>query len=134
MDLNDLIKELKFIKFKSNNEIFFHANSVNVFPRLKYPRVLFVDMYNKDKKALELYNKIYDVLRLFKFEPDKKFHPHITLARLHNPSIRKVAEFLSIHSMFKTAKFTVSEFHLYSSILNPKGAVHHLEASYPLKG
>ncbi len=105
---------------------------VGSFPPGRTPRILWAGVEDKTH-LVRLYNRIESVLVGCGLDREhRKFHPHITLARLNNPPVRRVADFLSAHSMFKTAKFTISEFHLYSSILNPKGAVHHLEASYPL--
>jgi len=38
------------------------------------------------------------------------------------------------HSLFKVPDVAVEAFHLYSSRLTPEGAVHTIEATYPLKG
>ena len=63
----------------------------------------------------------------------RKFAPHITLARFKRtaPAVQ-VAEFLGHHALFQSAPFPVTEFHLYSSRLRPDGALHRIEASYPL--
>ena len=69
-------------------------------------------------------------------EPERrKFAPHITLARFKRgaPAAR-VAELLSLNALFKSAPFAVTQFHLYSSLLRPDGALHRIEASYPLLG
>lgn len=69
-------------------------------------------------------------------EPERrKFSPHITLARFKRgvPATR-VAKFLSQNALFKSAPFAVTQFHLYSSLLRPEGALHRIEASYPLLG
>ena len=128
--VNDLIKELEFIKFQPNNEIFFHANSINAFPRLRYPRVLFVDMYNKDKKALILYNKIFDVLKLFKFEPDKKFHPHITLGRIKRDQKMNLTD-IKDEIKFKI-DFSISSFYLMESKLDYRGSVYKTTKRFAL--
>ena len=64
----------------------------------------------------------------------RKFSPHITLARLHDTPLARLSRFLAGNNLFATEAFPVSEFHLYSSQLTPKGAFHAIEASYPLKG
>ena len=128
--VNDLIKELEFIKFQPNNEIFFHANSINAFPRLRYPRILFVDMYNKDKKALILYNKIYQVLKLFKFEPDKKFHPHITLGRVKRDQKMNLTD-LEDEIKFKI-DFSINSFYLMESKLDYRGSVYKVTKRFTL--
>lgn len=62
----------------------------------------------------------------------RKFHPHVTLARLkHTPAMR-VGAFLAAHSLYRSEPIPVSAFVLYSSHLGRAGAIHQVEASYPL--
>lgn len=64
----------------------------------------------------------------------RKFVPHVTLARFKKPpSTIHMTDFLTSHSLFTTEKFTISQFHLYSSHLRQEGAIHIKEASYILK-
>ncbi len=64
----------------------------------------------------------------------RKFLPHVTLARFRKPpSISHMTDFFTSHSLFTTQKFTVSQFHLYSSHLRQDGAIHIKEASYILQ-
>lgn len=62
----------------------------------------------------------------------RKFNPHVTLARLKNSHPQSITDFLSAYSTFKSDSFRVEEFRLYSSKLLPGGAVHNIEAVYPL--
>jgi len=61
---------------------------------------------------------------------DKKFHPHITIARLSAASDEKLARFLAKNALFETEPFMVSGFALYSSLLRSEGAVYTREAEY----
>ena len=64
----------------------------------------------------------------------RKFIPHVTLARFSKPPTQNhMTDFLTSHSLFTTKKFTVSQFHLYSSHLRQEGAIHIKEASYTLQ-
>ena len=63
----------------------------------------------------------------------KKYIPHVTLARLRNSPIRQLQQFLAGNAFFQTADFSVDGFILYSSRLTSKGAIHTVEASYPLR-
>ena len=64
----------------------------------------------------------------------RKFVPHVTLARFRKPPPTiHMTDFLTSHSLFTTEKFTVSQFHLYSSHLRQEGAIHIKEASYILR-
>jgi 2'-5' RNA ligase len=61
------------------------------------------------------------------------FHPHITLARLKSfKPDTKVDQFLLAHQRFRSESISVTEFHLFSSVLSPQGPTYHGEATYPL--
>ncbi len=63
----------------------------------------------------------------------RKFAPHVTIARIRAPLSReRLATYLMRHSLYRSERFPVSGFHLYSSRLKPAGAQHLLEASYEL--
>ncbi len=102
------------------------------FPPGGKPRILWVGV-EKNKNLKLLHKKIGSTLRRVGLRgPQRKFIPHITLARLRNCSPAKLAAFLAANSMFRSREFMVEDFHLYSSILSPKGARHLIESSYPL--
>lgn len=63
----------------------------------------------------------------------RKFHAHITLARLKNSSPKRVADFLAGNALLQSPVFTVNQVHLYSSKLTANGAIHRIEGSYPLE-
>jgi RNA 2',3'-cyclic 3'-phosphodiesterase len=65
-------------------------------------------------------------------EPDRKYKPHVTLARLRDTSSRQVADFLSIRQPFRSPPFSVSRFVLYSSRASIGGGPYVVEAEYPL--
>jgi 2'-5' RNA ligase len=63
-----------------------------------------------------------------------KFTPHVTLARLRNPELDKVREWLTDHALSTSTEFTVEAFCLYSSKLTSDGSIYRVEQEYPLKG
>jgi 2'-5' RNA ligase len=65
-------------------------------------------------------------------EPDRKYKPHVTLARLRDTSSRQVADFLSTRQPFRSSPFPVSRFVLYSSRASVGGGPYVIEAEYPL--
>ncbi|MBF0279893.1 MAG: RNA 2',3'-cyclic phosphodiesterase [SAR324 cluster bacterium] len=102
------------------------------FPPRKQPRVLWVGI-EKNEALHHLKVKIDHRLQGLRLSPDKrKFHPHITLARLNNPSDDEVGAYLSRYSLFKTNPIPVAEFSLFSSFLSSHGAIHTEEARYLL--
>ncbi len=65
-------------------------------------------------------------------EPERKYKPHVTLARLRDASSRQVADYLASHQPFRSTPFPVSRFVLYSSRASVGGGPYVVEAEYPL--
>lgn len=63
----------------------------------------------------------------------RKFTPHVTLARLRDSSSREVADYLAIRGAFKTSPFPVMRFVLFSSRASIGGGPYVIEAAYPLQ-
>ena len=107
---------------------------LGAFPPRKKPRVLWVGV-EKNEVLVQLRNRIEAALVACGLEPEgRKFAPHITLARLRDTPLVRLTNYLAGNNMFACEPFTVEEFHLYSSVLTPKGAIHQLEESYSLAG
>jgi len=114
----------------------FHLDlkSVGHFPLRGNPEVLWVGVASNESLS-RLNRKLESGLKRAGIEPDgRKFHPHVTLARLKQGALRHVGDFEVQHSLFKVSDIPVEEFHLYSSRLTPEGALHTVEASYSLDG
>lgn len=109
-----------------------HIRGVGHFPPRGVPKVLWAGI-EPSSGLMMLRNRVNSLLRQCGVEPDtRKFHPHITLARLKNTSSGKVAKFLAENHDLAVPPFQVNELTLFSSILSSKGAVHTVEHSYPL--
>lgn len=107
---------------------------VGVFPPRGTPRVLWAGV-DDSSLVTELHAAIEKVLGPLGFEPEhRKFHPHVTLARLKRPVVRRVAEFVAQHALLSTEPFEVGHFTLYSSVLNPRGSKYRVEARFELQG
>lgn len=107
---------------------------IGFFPPRGSPRVVWVGI-RKNEQLLRLHNRIESVLVRAGLEPeDRKYSPHITLARLKNTPASRIGAYLAQHGLFGTEEFPVNEFLLYSSVLNSRGARHYIEEGYPLAG
>ncbi len=107
---------------------------VGHFPPRGAPRVLWAGV-NDGAAPGRLHDRIEARLRQLGVAPDRRgFAPHVTLARLKQAPLARVRDYLALHGAFATQDFPVTEFHLYSSHLGAAGAVHRVEASYPLEG
>ena len=114
----------------------FHVDlkSVGHFPHRGTPEVLWVGVsYNES--LIRLNRRLETALSKAGVPSEsRKFHPHVTLARLKNGAVRHVGDFEVHHALFKIPEVPVEQFHLYSSHLSPEGAVHTVEGSYALEG
>ena len=110
-----------------------NVKGVGYFPPHNLPRVLWAGIDNKTQLN-DVRKDIERCLTSVGIEPaQRKFAPHITLARLSDRTpAGNIAEFLSRNALFASNPFMVTEFHLYSSVLTPNGAIHHKEATWPL--
>lgn len=107
---------------------------VGVFPPRGSPRILWAGLEDR-AVVTQLHAAIEKVLGPLGFEPEhRKFHPHVTLARLKRPPERRVAEFVAQHALLSTEPFEVDHFTLYSSVLNPRGSKYRVEARFELQG
>lgn len=102
------------------------------FPPRGNPRVIWAGV----KPAGDVFilrNRVNTVLSRCGIAPEqRKFHPHITIARLKNSPPKRVADFLAGNALLQSPDFTVDRVNLYSSKLTPEGAVHRIEGSYKL--
>lgn len=102
------------------------------FPPCKQPHVLWAGAEPVAPIAA-LRNRVESVLVQLGLEPEgRKFSPHVTMARLRDTPVATVTRYLADNALFASSEFEVEAFHLYSSVLARNGALHQIEASYPL--
>ncbi len=98
----------------------------------KVPRALWAGV-RPNEALLHLQKKVETALHRIGVAPDeRKFSPHVTLARLKGAPREKVAAFLSHHGLYASEAFAVERFVLFSSHLGCGGSVYHPERVYPL--
>lgn len=106
---------------------------VGHFPPRGKPRVIWAGVQPVEP-VIKLNRKVNSCLKSCGVAPDtRKFSPHITLARLKNTPVKRVTEFLVNNAFLNFPEFNIECFHLYSSRLSSKGAVHTLESTYALQ-
>lgn len=109
-------------------------NGADCFPSPRRPRVLWVGL-NGGEPLTQLQQEVEAAAVAAGLPPEERpFSPHITLARLRDHREDDVGPFLARNASFASGPFTVDAFHLYSSTLTAKGAIHRRETSYPLAG
>lgn len=108
------------------------VRGIGHFPPGRHPRVLWVGLSGSDA-LFSLQERIERAVVAAGIPAEgRRFPPHITLARLKDPLVERVEAFEAQFRDIASKPFPVSEFHLYSSMLSNKGAVHRREVSYPL--
>ena len=97
------------------------------------PRAVWVDVI--DCPALiHLADKVEVALQRMGLSPEqRKFTPHITLARFKKSSPAKIGDYLSAQGDFTHPPITIDHFTLYSSVLGHSGPTYRVEHQYPLK-
>ncbi len=82
---------------------------------------------------MHLQRKVEAVIqRLGRAAEERKYTPHVTLARLRNSPHEKVMEYLAHHSLYSSGTFEVKRFALFSSLLGSAGAIYNIERRYAL--
>ena len=63
---------------------------------------------------------------------ERRFTPHVTLARLADAPLARVSAFLAQYALFRAGPFAVDGFTLFSSHRRAEGPLYRVEANYPL--
>jgi 2'-5' RNA ligase len=84
------------------------------------------------RELIELQAEHERLMQRVGLDPERKYKPHVTLARLRDASSRQVADYLASRQPFRPAPFPVSRFVLYSSRASVGGGPYVIEAEYPL--
>lgn len=107
---------------------------VGCFPSPRRPRVIWAGI-TADERLVLLQGAVEKAVAAAGIpSEERRFSPHITLARLKDAESTGFTVFQAKQGGFRTEPFTVGAFHLYSSTLTADGALHRREASYPLNG
>jgi RNA 2',3'-cyclic 3'-phosphodiesterase len=98
------------------------------------PHALWVGV-ERGPDLVRLRDKIEQALiRVGLLPEQRKFAPHVTLARLRDPEPAKLGAFLAAHSRFRAAPLAVEHFSLIASFPTKAGSVYEDQADYPLAG
>lgn len=132
--LDILIKELDIFVYNNKFEKFcFESNGINGFPDMIHPRVLFVELKDLEKKSTMFSKELGRVLKDTGFKLEKKYHPHITLARIKK-YYKFRPEFQNINEQVKfDFKFEINKFHLMESKILQTGSVYKEIKHFDLK-
>ena len=98
------------------------------------PRALWVGV-ERHPELVALRDKIEKALIRIGLEPEqRKFAPHVTLARLREPVLDQLGQFLAVHAQFRAEPLPVEHFSLIASFPTKAGSIYEDQADYPLSG
>ena len=98
------------------------------------PRALWVGV-ERHPDLVALRDRIEQALIRIGLEPEqRKFAPHVTLARLRDAPPAQLGEFLAAHAQFRAAPLRVDRFSLIASFPTKAGSIYEDQADYPLTG
>ena len=116
-----IMMSLNSVKFSS---FMVNFNGIGVFPKLKFPRVIWIGTdENGGNELIKLAKKVENILTPLGFSVDKPFKPHITVFRIKN----KIGDVSKELDKFKSIDFGTQEitgFKLKQSVLSSKGPVY----------
>lgn len=127
LDIRGALSEISRPQFTTG------LRGVGTFPPRGAPRVLWAGVAPQDE-LLALRQVIEKKLAEIGIPREKqKYSPHLTLARLNNPPLRHIQQFLAGNALLQSPPFTVTSFTLYKSQLTSKGAIHTAIETYVLQ-
>lgn len=127
-DAIDALREVKSDPFELT------LKGMGHFPPRKRPEQIWVGVPQSEALTI-LHNRIESALARAGMPRDnRKFTPHVTLAHMRATKESRVAAFIAEYNLYESEPFPVTEFQLFSSVLSSQGALHEVEAVYPLNG
>ena len=120
----------------STGPLGFSVSGLGVFPDIRRPRVVFLEIKGDVDKLASLQKKIESALAAIGFpEETRPFRPHLTLGRIR--SAKGTAELekeLGKSDFYTAGQFAAKELCLFKSDLTPHGAVYTQVAVCPFTG
>jgi len=112
-----IIESLSRIKHPS---LILNFDGIDGFPSLNRPRVVFIDI-EEDEKIEKLYWKIERSLSFLGRREERRFRPHLTVARIKSLHRWDVKISDTLKSLSFSQKIRVDSFMLKKSVLKPSG-------------
>lgn len=104
-----------------------HLKEIGAFPKISYPRVIWVGMDEGAKTTNKIYQSIEEELTKKGFEKEKRpLSPHLTLGRVRSGKNRQnLIRVIEKEKDFSSpSKLLVEEIVLFKSTLTPKGSIY----------
>ena len=96
-------------------------------------RMLWVGV-ERSPALFHLRDRVESALIRLGLEPEeRRYAPHVTLARLKGAAETRLQAFLAEHALFRSEPFAVERFSLVASYLTKSGAIYEDQADYALR-
>jgi len=125
LKLSQLITSLSSVKFDSFN---IAIEDIGCFPNWNNPKVIWTGVKGDTYAIDRIYKELSNTIRPLGFREDKKrFHPHVTIARVKNYCDTSLISALQKESKKKFSNsFLVDKVNLYESILDCSGSIYNV--------
>ena len=108
------------------------ASGVGCFGKRNDPRLLYAGVH-PHHDLMELHHRMERLLHQCRIPPDgRKYHPHITLARLKGASSGRIGRFVEANSLLASPSFEVGSFALFETHRSARGSVYTMLRDYAL--
>lgn len=134
-DSIDSIKKAMDDSFSHFDAFEASLEGTGAFPSENYMRVVWVGFEENRERFIEMQKVLDENLASLGFAPDKRFHPHLTLARVKSQKGKgKLKAFINKNKERSFGKLKVDSVELKKSVLGPKGPVYSTVGETKLKG
>ncbi|MCQ9207969.1 MAG: RNA 2',3'-cyclic phosphodiesterase [Omnitrophica bacterium] len=124
----ELIKEIKQVLnqlAKEHQGFELTISQLGAFPKVEYPRVIWVDIEQGKEKATQLAQGLEKGLINLGFLPEKRpLKPHLTLGRVRSSHNRNQLKTLLQSTTLPQATMQANTLTLFKSTLTPQGAIY----------
>jgi RNA 2',3'-cyclic 3'-phosphodiesterase len=125
-DVDDALSRLRARRF------LLQIAGTGIFGGGDKPRSLWAGV-ERTPELVGLRDKVEQALIRVGLPPEpRKFAPHVTLARLRDPPLPMLRDFLSANAQFRAEPLPVEGFSLIASFQTKAGSVYEDQAEYPL--
>jgi len=131
IDENKSVKVTEAIEdiAKKSKQLRMSLASLGAFPRIEFPRIIWVGIDKGDKEITELAKVLEErIEKLGIPREERRFSSHITIGRVRNPlnkdKLAKVLKELDNYFSGKNIEFDVTKITLFKSTLGPGGPVY----------
>lgn len=104
-----------------------------VFPNDRQPRILWLGIENNDAELSLIAASVEQACSELGFKlEDRKFKPHVTIARIRDPQKGRPLAAMHLRSGFEPVEFAVSQIVVYESKLGPGGSAYAILTRHSL--